>query len=247
MFEWLRDFFFCQGDSPVNDKDAIVKKSRKEADEWATKRTAYVEESKVAYRNGEYKKAKKLSKEAIKCCKKMEKANWNAAKAILKPQRSKEIGILDLHGLYLEEAKAATDQLLDHWTSYPEKSRPESVQIIAEAGKHSRREGYPVIRPEVEIFLKERDLEYAMMKGDGAFLVYINPSARRERNTILSIGQIIPHFQQYHCCRFIKVVIHGVFEECYVLVLALICLLCFISTINYFQLNSFIINIYSSK
>jgi len=180
MFEWLWNFLFCREDSPVNDKDAIVKKSRKEADEWAAKRRAYIEESKVAYRNGEHKKAKKLSKEARECCEKMEEANWNAAKAILKPQRSKEIGILDLHGLYLEEAKAATNQFLDHWTSYPEKSRPESVQIITGAGKHSRRKGYPVIRPEVEIFLKERDLEYAMMKGDGAFLVYINPSAKKD-------------------------------------------------------------------
>ena len=220
MFEWLWNFIFCRGDSPVNDKDGIVKKSRKEADEWAAKRRACIEESKVAYRNGEHKKAKKLSKEARKCCEKMEEANWNAAKAILKPQRSKEIGILDLHGLYLEEAKAATDQFLDHWNSIPEKSRPESVQIITGAGKHSRREGYPVIRPEVEKILKERDLEYVMMKGDGAFLVYINSSTRRERNRILSMGQIILHFQQYHCCRFVKVLLHGVFEKCYALVLA---------------------------
>ena len=187
MFGWLYDLVFCGGGNDKYNRDnssvstrpltpeEVIKQARSEADDWAKKRKQASEQSQTAYQRGDKAEAKLLSNQSKLYAEKMEKANWRAARAILKPQRSKETGKLDLHGLYAEEAKAATLEFLNHWRDLPKCNRPETVQIITGAGNHSKIKGRPVLRPEVENILKIRELDYTMMNGDGAFLIYVNP------------------------------------------------------------------------
>ena len=186
MFRWLYDVFLCGYSRKIRDttsrsspppltQEEEIKQARDEADDWAQKRKMVSEQSQAAYKRGEKAKAKQLSNESKMYAEKMEKANWRAARAILKPQKSKQTGKLDLHGLYAEEAKVATLEFLNHWKDLPKHNRPETVQIITGAGNHSKIKGRPVIRPEVENILKIRELDYNLMNGNGAFLVYVNP------------------------------------------------------------------------
>lgn len=64
----------------------------------------------------------------------MEEANARAVQAILQPQNSDETGILDLHGLYVKEAEAATKDFIDE---QQKARRFLEVTIITGAGHHS--------------------------------------------------------------------------------------------------------------
>ena len=184
MFSWIFDnWFFCNAGGGWNQESASSESQqqkamnyRAEADEWAKKKRDCSQRSQAAYSNGDKAEASRLSKQSKLYAEKMNKANWKAARAILKPQRSKKTGRLDLHGLYLEEAKAATFEFLDHWRDLPKSNRPETVQIITGAGKHSKIKGQPIIRPEVEKILRLRALEYTCLNGDGGFLVDVSTS-----------------------------------------------------------------------
>lgn len=64
----------------------------------------------------------------------MKEANARAAQVILKPQNSHETGILDVHGLYVQEAEEATNAFL---LQQQRARRFQEVEFITGAGHHS--------------------------------------------------------------------------------------------------------------
>lgn len=64
----------------------------------------------------------------------MEEANERAAQAILGLQKSDQTGVLDLHGLYVKEAEAATSSFL---LAQQRAKRFQEVEIVTGAGHHS--------------------------------------------------------------------------------------------------------------
>mmetsp|Transcript_10811 Transcript_10811/g.16085 ORF Transcript_10811/g.16085 Transcript_10811/m.16085 type:complete len:195 (-) Transcript_10811:217-801(-) len=185
----LSSVFFCSGQKPDSSGDEAgdtVRQAREEAEMYANKWRDCAARSQIAWRSGEKARAKQLSNEGKRYAVLMEKANWRAVRALLKPQKSKQTGKLDLHGLYKNEAVAATLEFLDHWKALPRKDRPETVEIVTGAGNHSQIRGRPVIKPEVEKILRVRDLQYEPLRGDGAFLVYVNPPEDSSSACIIS-------------------------------------------------------------
>lgn len=193
VFSFLRSLlssiFFCSGQQPYSgdNNEEIVRQAREEANMYASRRRDCAARSQIAWRSGEKARAKQLSNEGKIYAEKMKEANWRAARAMLKPQKSKQTGKLDLHGLYRAEAVAGTLEFLDYWKALPREKRPETVEIITGAGNHSKIQGRPVIKPEVEKILRNRDLKHEPLRGDGAFLVYVNPPEESSSSSLCII------------------------------------------------------------
>jgi DNA-nicking Smr family endonuclease len=64
----------------------------------------------------------------------MEEANASAVRAILEPQRYTETGCLDLHGLHVAEAEAASRDFVQQQLALRQFSE---IEIITGAGHHS--------------------------------------------------------------------------------------------------------------
>jgi DNA-nicking Smr family endonuclease len=95
----------------------------------------------------------------------MDQANTKASKLIIEGQDWMRSGELDLHGLFLQEALAATHMFLEYWI----RNRRDTVLIITGAGHHSKHKYQPVLRPKVVALLQER------VHKNGALLVSLRP------------------------------------------------------------------------
>lgn len=150
---------------------AAVLQARELARECAKKRSALLDQSQVAWFEGDKHEAKSLSNEGKEWGHKMDEANAKAAKLILEPQKSVLTGELDLHGLYLKEALAATEVFLTFWLTQNRRDKRTTVLIITGAGHHSKHKDQPVIRPKVVSMLREKKLKYARVNKNGALRV----------------------------------------------------------------------------
>jgi|EP00945_MAST-04E_sp_MAST-4E-sp1_P000475 DNA-nicking Smr family endonuclease len=156
--------------NPLVDDGSELTRLRSAASEYAKKRHELLNESQAAYQRGEKKKAHGLSVEGKSWGKKMENANAECVKVIVKPQRMERCGRVDLHGLFLKEAEAVVNQFLDH---HIRGRAYKQVEIITGAGHHSVHKDHPVIRPRVKTMLEDRRLNFHAEHGNGAFLVDI--------------------------------------------------------------------------
>eukprot|EP00953_Heterococcus_sp_UTEX-ZZ885_P000564 828-Heterococcus_DN1.PRE.1 len=107
---------------------------RDEAQKQAQLRGKAYDASKVAYSAGDGGEAKTLSNKGKEHGRLMEEANAAAVRAILEPQRYMETGCLDLHGLHVAEAEAASRDFVQQQLALRQFSE---IEIITGAGHHS--------------------------------------------------------------------------------------------------------------
>jgi DNA-nicking Smr family endonuclease len=129
--------------------------------------------SQQAWQSGDKAKAKTLSDEKKDWQKKQDASNAKASALILSAQHWETTQEIDLHGLFLDEALAATKDFLKHWTKKA-KQEMTIVLVITGAGHHSEN-NKAVLRPRVEELLKDQRLDYESVHGDGAFEVALRP------------------------------------------------------------------------
>ena len=145
--------------------------SRDLASDYAAKRHECFQRSQEAFKEGNKERAFTLSQEGKEWGKKMEEMNALVVQNILEPQESDRTGIIDLHGLFVKEAEVAVRDFLNFHLKNQKKNY---LEIITGAGNNSKVKNQPVIRPAIEKILKQHNLKYELLHGDGAFLVTLN-------------------------------------------------------------------------
>ncbi|NRA46870.1 MAG: DUF1771 domain-containing protein [Oligoflexales bacterium] len=147
-----------------------TKVSRELANQYAQKRHECFQKSQEAFKNGDKAEAAALSKKGKEWGEKMHEMNALVVKSIIDPQQSEKTGIIDLHGLFVKEAETAVKDFLKHHLRNQKKNY---LEIITGAGNNSAVKNQPVIRPAVEQILKQHNLQFELVHGDGAFLVIL--------------------------------------------------------------------------
>jgi len=151
---------------------ANVRALRAKATASATEMKTLFGSSQAAFRSNNKKKAHDLSVKGKAAQQTMHELNGKARGLILKnqhPSTHKFNGILDLHGLFLEEAKTEAEKFLD---LQGRKMKSTSCEIVTGAGHHSRKHDQPVLRPAIVKLLEERGIEFEFEHGDGAVICY---------------------------------------------------------------------------
>ena len=101
----------------------------------------------------------------------MHEMNALVVKSIIDPQQSEKTGIIDLHGLFVKEAEEAVKDFLKYHLRTKKRNY---LEIITGAGNNSTVKNQPVIRPAIQKILKEQNLQFELVHGDGAFLITLN-------------------------------------------------------------------------
>ena len=133
-----------------------AEKHRKKAHAEGDKMHKASGDSQTAWKRGDKGEAKRLSDLSKKHRAHMEEENRKAVAAILSQQPWKDSPKIDLHGLYVEEAKHAVQDFLDHHTKG---GKFKDVEIVVGAGHHSK-DHKSHIGPAVESLLKAKHLAY---------------------------------------------------------------------------------------
>eukprot|EP00953_Heterococcus_sp_UTEX-ZZ885_P019476 10869-Heterococcus_DN1.PRE.1 len=119
----------------------------------------------------------------------MEEANAAAVRAILEPQRYMETGCLDLHGLHVAEAEAASRDFVQQQLALRQFSE---IEIITGAGHHSSGQ-VAKIKPAVERILQDMQLNYTD-HNEGALVIALIPVHIAVPSITLSL------YSQEHVC-----------------------------------------------
>ncbi|KAG7446390.1 DUF1771-domain-containing protein [Guyanagaster necrorhizus] len=142
-------------------------RANKEGDEMAK----CFSESHEAYSCGDGARAKELSSQGKKHQQKMEQLNKEASDWIfVENNRDSKPGEIDLHGLYVKEAIARTDIVLEE-----AKQRGDSeIRLIVGKGLHSKG-GAAKIRPAVENVMRKHQLVAELdPSNSGVLVVHLN-------------------------------------------------------------------------
>ncbi|ORX99727.1 DUF1771-domain-containing protein [Basidiobolus meristosporus CBS 931.73] len=136
-----------------------VERYRKEADRYAKLRNECFSKSQALYRSGDKKGAKEESEKGKEYGKKMEAANQQAAEVMFQMKNSSlPQDKLDLHGLYVKEALAKVEERVKRCKR---EKHHDSLTIIVGLGNHST-DGVQKLRPAVEAWLKQQNLNYTV-------------------------------------------------------------------------------------
>lgn len=100
-------------------------------------------------------------------------AHEAAVRTILEEQRCLDTGIIDLHGLRVDEALAECAEFLEQ---HSQKGKYGAVRIVTGVGKHSA-DGIPKIKPAVEEFLQQRGFRYQHFDMNLGALIVTLPAA----------------------------------------------------------------------
>lgn len=149
-----------------------IDKLRKEAHRLGDLRHKLLNESQQAYKSGNKSLAHTKSVEGKALAPKIDDCNKKAVVLILGNQNLKS-GVLDLHGLYLNEAVTASSNFLSSSTK-----TFSVILIITGAGHHSVKHDKPVIRPKIEEMLKKKGLKFEETHNRGALKIYLGGSGR---------------------------------------------------------------------
>ena len=125
--------------------------------------------SQSAYVSGNKASAHELSVEGKAWGSKMDAENEKAVALIFGAQNWRTERTVDLHGLFVEEAREAVSVVLDFFAMCPP---PVDFIVVTGAGHHSSNH-QPLIRPMVEKELRVRGYRFEAVHGDGAFHVTI--------------------------------------------------------------------------
>ncbi|KAF8993688.1 hypothetical protein BDQ17DRAFT_1367988 [Cyathus striatus] len=132
------------------------------------------QESHQAYSRGDGALAKELSNKGKDYQKRMEQLNKQASDWIfVENNKDSQPGEIDLHGLYVKEAIARTDQALQE-----AKARGDSeLRLIVGKGLHSR--GSAKIKPAIEELMQKHKLVAHLDEDNaGVLIVQINAASR---------------------------------------------------------------------
>ncbi|KAI5074844.1 hypothetical protein GOP47_0010805 [Adiantum capillus-veneris] len=146
---------------------------RAEATLFAHRRNEFLTRSQEAWRSGKKAEAKSLSNAAKAQAQLMAEANKKAAEALFnKHNATRDVGELDLHGLFVKEAIEKVEQRI---ALCKEMGRKDLVVIVGK-GNHSR-DGNAILKPIVEKFIQKYSLSVTVGKpNDGCIYVeFDNP------------------------------------------------------------------------
>lgn len=136
-------------------------KNRTKASKCAEKRNTLFQKSQEAYRRGSFKQANELSAEAKKYDRLMKRYNRQASQSIISRQNISQTGIVDLHGLYLNEAMALIKKLIKQRT----KHKFSKLKIITGSGQHSDN-NTPVLKPAIVRFLQDEQYRFETLHNE---------------------------------------------------------------------------------
>ncbi|KAF5386058.1 hypothetical protein D9615_002469 [Tricholomella constricta] len=160
----------------INQSNDYYVNLRARANEEGDSMAKCFEQSHQAYARGDGAEAKTLSNRGKEHQRKREALNKQAADWIfLENNKDSKPGEIDLHGLYVKEAIARTDQAIQE-----AKRRGDSeLHLIVGKGLHSRN-GSAKIKPAVEeLMQKHRLLAELDPRNAGVLIVQINSSSNR--------------------------------------------------------------------
>ncbi|TFK44655.1 hypothetical protein BDQ12DRAFT_593493, partial [Crucibulum laeve] len=134
------------------------------------------DESHQAYSSGDGARAKELSNKGKEHQRKMEQLNKQASDWIFVGTYDTPLNAIDLHGLYVKEAIARTDQALQE-----AKARGDSqVNLIVGKGLHSRG-GMAKIKPAIEELMQKHQLIAELDPNNSGVLIVQMNSGNRGR------------------------------------------------------------------
>jgi hypothetical protein len=136
--------------------------------------------SQEAYTAGDKAAAHDLSLEGKKWGAAMDAENGRARGAIFSGQNWRGDRSVDLHGLFVEEAKGVVETVLDYFAQCPP---PVDFVVVTGAGHHSSNH-QPLIKPMVEKELRRRGYRFETVHGDGAFHVFIGDGGKQSNSYI---------------------------------------------------------------
>lgn len=136
-------------------------KNRAKASKYAEKRNTLFQKSQEAYRRGSFKQANELSAQAKKYDHLMKRYNRQASHSIINRQNISQTGIVDLHGLYLNEAMVLIKNFINQRT----KHKFSRLKIITGSGQHSNN-NTPVLKPAIVQFLKDEQYLFETLHNE---------------------------------------------------------------------------------
>ncbi|MCO5566394.1 hypothetical protein L7F22_020071 [Adiantum nelumboides] len=144
---------------------------RAQASLCARRRNELFARSREAWRLGNKKEAKSLSDAAKAQAKLMAEANQKAAEMLFnKNNATRDVGVLDLHGLFVKEAVEKVEQRI---ALCKDMGRKELVVIVGK-GTHSKK-GNAILKPMVEELMHKHGLSVTVGKpNDGCIYVEFN-------------------------------------------------------------------------
>ncbi|MCO5566393.1 hypothetical protein L7F22_020070 [Adiantum nelumboides] len=145
--------------------------SRAEASLCAQRRNELFARSREAWRLGNKVEAKSLSNAAKVQAKLMVEANEKAAETLFnKNNAQRDVGVLDLHGLFVKEAIEKVEERI----ALCKKLGQKELVVIVGKGNHSKN-GKAILKPMVEKYMHEYGLSVTVGKpNDGCLYVEFN-------------------------------------------------------------------------
>ena len=140
-------------------QDELWKKYRGDAQKEVELRNECYEKSKKAFEEGDKELAKKLSEEGKEHDEKWKILTKEAGRNIFKEMnKNNENTIIDLHGLFVEEAIEFVEERLNEL-----KGNDITLSIITGAGNHSS--AGALIKPKIHELLKQKNLQFTEEKN----------------------------------------------------------------------------------
>lgn len=155
----------------------LYQELRSQAGEFARQRNAAFDRARVAKLSGSTGEAARLAAEGHRLNDLMFEKHNEAANAIFEhrnPPDSRRRGILDLHGLHVQEALERLPEMLAELAGGGNSSL-KSVRILTGSGHHCKGTGTARLRPAVEKWLTDNEFKYKAVEDKnnhvGAFVV----------------------------------------------------------------------------
>lgn len=142
------------GNSASNPTIEEARNLRKQAHQYIAERKSYKKQASSAYTNNDHKNAKLFSAKAKEHGTLIDQTNARAADIIFSHYNSaRDVSEIDLHELYVEEAKIKVRERIETVKS----QGLTSLVIITGIGNHSV-DGIPKLRPAIDDLIKEFNL-----------------------------------------------------------------------------------------
>jgi len=154
-----------------NAREAKYGSKRNQIEKLALERNQFFEMSKKAFENGAKKEAKELAEKGHAKNRELHALKKSIQTGIVEENVNLKSGVVDLHGLEVEQAKQVLNRSLEAWARKPGTKRKAGLEVITGRGVHSEGKAARV-KPAILLYLQARGIKYESV-NDGSVVVYV--------------------------------------------------------------------------